>query len=762
MTLDPTVYKTRNPVPSDKAKDLSDNARLIDTIANDSSGQTVFDRLGKERETLTSQLQKLGVIFDDPIRDWSPSMLVEDLRAHRYPAGTGDVYIPVAPLPFTTNGTFNTANWALYNGLTVNNVVSQGFSDVSSMIAGINDSGGESNLEGLASINARVVTKVHNTKSNTGGCSYEVLTLADYGFLTPDGEQKPNGDWVGADYADASGQYVFKKLMTGADIYVEEFGYIGFGIIDNGPNVIATPDPDADEWQCIDKVFKYLERGAPLDVGASSAGVAEYIQKGKYNIVFPSRSICNISQPIPPYHNRTSIEFNGTEIRPQGPFVALYRYSYNSEVSRLVVNYTAFNTDEEIYEAHLAGTDANGISIMGVEDPLLPYPLESFTKYTQCVVVGGWDGFNGSKEGLMFGIDFDGCKAEEPLGWGFNFGGTGEIQLSTTCTMERPFIRLTKRDKVQHNGYVWFALRHMSANDPQEPPAVPVSNEYWQISLDNNGDLVLPTTEPAWTAKFYRAFGKHYSMLNMSNLSMINPSGDGGTDVEPTFVFSGIDVSIDNLHLEKHEKVFSDRPTFVSRSGSMTVGTLYLAECRITNEGNSVVQNAGGLYSCRVGHTSVADNEPGVGANWHDYWDLLADTPTSQDSWALSTDYTTGDATFFRAEGAAGRGLSVDNIEQKLTRFKSGRIKAVDGEGTLEGRVYTGKGISENLTKNMRGHISQRGFVKPPTNVVSLISPVTVFTYRPRPEQNGTLFKASLVPDGVVTIEVDGDAPLGS
>tara|TARA_R110000764_G_scaffold29681_2_gene69384 strand:+ start:2024 stop:4174 length:2151 start_codon:yes stop_codon:yes gene_type:complete len=108
------AFNTGNPVPSTDAKDLSDNAENFDSATN-SNELTWTDRLGVTKDTLQGRLNKLGVIFDDPIRDWSASLLVSDLRAHRYPATTGDVYIPVKPLPFTTGGTFNTSDWALNN-----------------------------------------------------------------------------------------------------------------------------------------------------------------------------------------------------------------------------------------------------------------------------------------------------------------------------------------------------------------------------------------------------------------------------------------------------------------------------------------------------------------------------------------------------------------------------------------------------------------------------------------------------------------------
>tara|TARA_R110002167_G_scaffold366093_1_gene592984 strand:+ start:552 stop:2942 length:2391 start_codon:yes stop_codon:yes gene_type:complete len=81
------------------------------------------NRFGETTDTLQGRLNKLGVIYDDPIRDWSASLLVDDLRAHRYPATTGDIYIPVKPLPFTTGATFNTGDWVLLNGYSDDQII---------------------------------------------------------------------------------------------------------------------------------------------------------------------------------------------------------------------------------------------------------------------------------------------------------------------------------------------------------------------------------------------------------------------------------------------------------------------------------------------------------------------------------------------------------------------------------------------------------------------------------------------------------------
>lgn len=608
----------------------------------------------------------------------------------------------------------------------------------------------------------KLVTIANNTDTNAGGADYEVLTIAQYplksNLTLPDGELNA-GILIGSDfYLNSGTALVARRIQKNNDINVYEFGYRGIGVIDNGPTTIATPDPTKDESPSVAKVLAYIQRGSPQDIGASSAGIVELQQKGAYNIVFPERSIYNASAEFPYYNNNINIYFNNTEVRPFTPMEFMARRSFNTVVSQLRVNWEVFNTDEEIYEAHLLGNDA--ISIGGPRtDPAVPFPLDTFSRYIQCFSTGGWQAFDTGNEGIIFNNAYEGCRAANPLGFGFDIGDNAFI--STTCIMDQPFVRLTKRDTVQHGGFVFRALQHMSATSPQTPPATAVSSEYWQIGLNSDGTPESPSGQDAWASgTFYRAFGKHYKLTNVSTLSMVNPSADGGTDQSPTFEFTGINLSIDHFHLEKHQKVFSDRLTFDIQGGQLDLGLLYLAECQITNEGNSVVERGGILFSCRVGHTSSSVNEPTVGADWFDFWDQLATTPTTQAAWVSGTSYTTGDGTLIGSSTNA-RGLTVNDLDQRLTALKSGRIKALDGANVPEGRVTTEK-LPDSSLKNMGGMISLRGFPTALSNIVRVSNPTSTFTIRPRAEQNGAEFQTSLAEVGVMTAQIDGSVSAGT
>ena len=92
---------------------------------------TSTNMYGETTDTVQGRLNKLGVLYDDPIRDYEPSLLIGDLRAHRYPATTGDVYIPTRPTPFTTGLSFNTDDWVLLNGYSDSQIESLLIDDLS-------------------------------------------------------------------------------------------------------------------------------------------------------------------------------------------------------------------------------------------------------------------------------------------------------------------------------------------------------------------------------------------------------------------------------------------------------------------------------------------------------------------------------------------------------------------------------------------------------------------------------------------------------
>lgn len=66
-----------------------------------------------------------------------------------------------------------------------------------------------------------------------------------------------------------------------------------------------------------------------------------------------------------------------------------------------------------------------------------------------------------------------------------------------------------------------------------------------------------------------------------------------------------------------------NRP-FIRFTGNWATTTSYNTE-----ETVDVVKNGGVTYACIQSHTSAANNEPGVGANWNSFWSVYPYTPKS-------------------------------------------------------------------------------------------------------------------------------------
>ena len=99
-----------DPVPSNAADVANRNFQDLDRVLNTTG--TVTTRTNKVIKSLSKAIQDLGLIYGDPIPDWSASTIISvQNQVYRYPATTGDLYIPKKAVPFTTGATFNTEDW---------------------------------------------------------------------------------------------------------------------------------------------------------------------------------------------------------------------------------------------------------------------------------------------------------------------------------------------------------------------------------------------------------------------------------------------------------------------------------------------------------------------------------------------------------------------------------------------------------------------------------------------------------------------------
>ena len=111
-------YNTGNPLGSNKAKDLDDNAKNLDLLTNDLVNDTFDDRFGVARDTVKGRLKKLG--YQVPVV-YEAGIVFNEGDATKTVSEGYFIYAPLpAQLPLTTTGVWETdkVNFFAIQGVT--------------------------------------------------------------------------------------------------------------------------------------------------------------------------------------------------------------------------------------------------------------------------------------------------------------------------------------------------------------------------------------------------------------------------------------------------------------------------------------------------------------------------------------------------------------------------------------------------------------------------------------------------------------------
>lgn len=211
------VISAAEPIGTTSTEALACNSHTLDLLLNSSNLETT-NRVGDQLSTYRGIITKLGIIFDDPIRNITPNLVVNDLRAHRYPANTGDIYIPIAPLPFTTGASgseFDTDDWTVLQGVTSQDL--------------INDLSQAYTFETVALMQASLIVFPVGKKIFWQGYYAESDGGSNWG-LVASGAHTDDG---GSVFTLADGQHVKANLKGGFSI--KKFGARSDGITDIQP-----------------------------------------------------------------------------------------------------------------------------------------------------------------------------------------------------------------------------------------------------------------------------------------------------------------------------------------------------------------------------------------------------------------------------------------------------------------------------------------------------------------------------------------------
>lgn len=127
-----------------------------------------------------------------------------------------------------------------------------------------------------------------------------------------------------------------------------------------------------------------------------------------------------------------------------------------------------------------------------------------------------------------------------------------------------------------------------------------------------------------------------------------------------------------------------------------------LEQAQQTFTASDGVTNGGDIYRCILSHTSAADNEPGVGANWTTFW-IQDGNAASPSVWVTATDYSSvGDFTVpadtigmehvFLRENSSDYPVEVitrEDYSNILTKYSEGKIYKIVFDRQVTPRCYT-------------------------------------------------------------------------
>jgi hypothetical protein len=333
-----------NSVPSDKLVDLQQNAQTTDEVVNSSALTTTArptptDPTGKVLKTFAGYnadinlaLERIGVQYSDPITDWAALTEITAFEAHRYPATTGDLYIPTAPLPFTTGATFDSDNWTLLQGLTLPAIISD------TSIPYIFDTVAEYKAFTIA---FPVGKTIH-------------LNDRDADFTVISGTGTGNDKNIIASGATSQSVVLKDTQYPAADRIVtrlnsRQWGAVGDGVTDDQPVFQAMVDYATDNFS-IDSTFLQNYRAAEYD---QSIGIEVYIPQPK--VAYSFDSSLNIKGII--------------KIIGAGSYNTVIRKGASfSDPSNAIIN---ISRDDEVDELWILGGEYEGFKINGVDDSVI-------------------------------------------------------------------------------------------------------------------------------------------------------------------------------------------------------------------------------------------------------------------------------------------------------------------------------------------------------------------------------------------------------